>query len=238
MSEQIDKIMKVGAFSSERLIRTEANYFHNQGHIKAYKDYGIKKYEYLAVIDGRTSNLCEELNEKVFNVENAQVGENYPPMHPFCRSTTVAYFEDLQEYRDSGIIKENAKEDIDVHTVGKIDKNIYKVISNDIATDEVIITDERVKHIKERHPTDYERFYFYLSKIVSQPDYIIAGNKPNTALILKSIEIDGEKFKTILRLKTSLDDEKIKNSIITFMKIDLKEWNRLIRNKDILYKRE
>lgn len=52
--------------------------------------------------------------------------------------------------------KTNDKEKADVHIVGKIDKNIYKCITTDIVTDEVIITDERIQHIKERHPNDYE----------------------------------------------------------------------------------
>lgn len=42
----------------------------------------------------------------------------------------------------------------------------------------------------------------------------------------------------VLRLITSKDNLDYKNSIITFMKIDDKEWNRLLRNKKILYKRE
>jgi len=50
---------------------------------------------------------------------------------------------------------------------------------------------------------------------------------------------DGEEqFKTIVRLTTSADNPEFKNSIITFMKINDKEWNRLLRNKQILYKKE
>ena len=41
-----------------------------------------------------------------------------------------------------------------------------------------------------------------------------------------------------VRFTTSKDNKVFKNSIITFMKINEKEWSRLIRNKRILYKRE
>ena len=34
--------------------------------------------------------------------------------------------------------------------IGKLDKGIYSCVTDDIATDEVIITDERIRHIKER----------------------------------------------------------------------------------------
>ncbi|MBD5138874.1 MAG: hypothetical protein HDT24_06170 [Ruminococcus sp.] len=122
--------------------------------------------------------------------------------------------------------------------IGKLDIEIYKCISNSIITDEVIITEERIRHIKERHPNDYEFFYSYMREVIEYPEYIIEANKPNTALILKSFS-DGEKqFKTILRLVTSEDNNAFKNSVITFMKINEKEWNRLIKNKKILYKSE
>ena len=126
-----------------------------------------------------------------------------------------------------------------MYIVGKIDVKIYRCISEYIITDEVIITDERVGHVKERHPDDYEKYFEYLKEIVEHPDYIIEANKPDTALILKQIIESKEKqFKTVLRLKTSTDKPEYKNSIITFMKINEKEWKRLLRNKRILYKRE
>lgn len=125
-----------------------------------------------------------------------------------------------------------------MYLVGKIDIKIYNCITKDITTDEVIITDERIQHIKEHHPNNYEQYYSYMHSIIENPEYIIEANKPNTALILKSFSNGNETFKTVLRLITSSDNSKFKNSIITFMKINEKEWNRLLKNKKILYKSE
>ena len=122
--------------------------------------------------------------------------------------------------------------------IGNIDVKIYRCVSDQITDGEVIITDERIAHIKERHPNDFERYCTYLRRIVEEPDFIIQSNKPSTALILKDFKEEDNHFKTILRLRTAGDDPKFKNSIITFMKINDKEWNRLLRNKPILYKRE
>ena len=123
--------------------------------------------------------------------------------------------------------------------IGKLDKNIYRCVTNDIVTDEVIITDERIKHIIERHPNDYEQYCYCLKEIVEKPDYIVETKKEKTALVLKEfVNETGEKFKTVVRLTTSTDNLKFKNSIITFMRINEKEWNRLIKNKKILYIRE
>lgn len=144
----------------------------------------------------------------------------------------------IESMKNAILNKTKDKEKADVHTVGRIDRSIYKCIAEDIVTDEVIITDNQIQHIKERHPDDYERFSFYFGEIVKSPDFIMETKKPNTALILKEIRLEHEVFKTVLRLVTSEDNPEYKNSIITFMKIDEKEWNRLLRNKKILYKKE
>lgn len=125
-----------------------------------------------------------------------------------------------------------------MYYVGKIDIRIFRCINPDIITDDVIITDERISHIKERHPNDYELYCRFLTESVERPDYIIEANKPSSALILKAFERNEKQFKIVLRLVTSSDNPKFKNSIITFMKINDQEWSRLIRNKNILYKSE
>lgn len=124
-----------------------------------------------------------------------------------------------------------------MHFVGKLNKEIFRCISEEIRTDEVIITENQINHVKERHPAVYEKFAIYFGEIVREPDYIIEASKPNTALILKEIIQDGVLFKLVLRLATHGENPEYKNSIITFMKIDDKEWKRLLRNKKILYKK-
>lgn len=46
-----------------------------------------------------------------------------------------------------------------MHLVGKIDRNIYKCIKDNIITDEVIITNERINHIIQRRGQEfYDRY--------------------------------------------------------------------------------
>lgn len=125
-----------------------------------------------------------------------------------------------------------------MHYIGKIDIEKYKCVTEDIQTDEVIITDPQILHIQERHPNDYERYFCYIREILEKPDYILEANKPNTAFILKHISDNGKKFQIILRLKTSSDPENYKNSVITFLKVEEKRYNRYLRTKKILYNSE
>ena len=95
MARQLKKDLKVLYYQAERLVRTETNYAMNQAHLKGYKDSGVvEKYEFLAAHDKRTSKLCRDLDGETFELSKAVVGENYPPMHPNCRSTVVPVLED------------------------------------------------------------------------------------------------------------------------------------------------
>ena len=96
----------------------------------------------------------------------------------------------------SDIIKPNNVETAvsDVNFVGKIDREIYKCVTKDIVTDEVIITEDQILHICERHPSDYEKFGKYIPQILAEPDYILEANKPNTAFVLKRITADEKIF--------------------------------------------
>ncbi len=125
-----------------------------------------------------------------------------------------------------------------MHTVGRIDREIYKCVAESIQTDEVIITDERVQHIMDRHPGDYERYFQYIPTIITDPDYIFTGNKPNTGVILKKGFHQNDYFQLILRFKTDFDDPSFKNSIITFLKISERTWRKYLRSKNFLYKKD
>lgn len=90
MVQAIQARFGVGYSDAHRLIRTEACYVSNQIQLEVYKRTGVKEYVYSAILDERTSEICRELDGKRFKVSRAKVGVNYPPMHPWCRSTTVA----------------------------------------------------------------------------------------------------------------------------------------------------
>lgn len=77
----------------QRLIRTEANYMANQAKLKAWRDRGVKEYRLIAVLDLRTSEICQKKDGKIYLVSEAVVnGEagTYPPFHPWCRTVAVA----------------------------------------------------------------------------------------------------------------------------------------------------
>lgn len=83
-----------GAFEARRLVRTESNFINGQIQIAAYEECDAEQYEFVAVLDLRTSKKCSELDGKVFYTKDAVPGKNLNPMHPFCRSTTIIHLDD------------------------------------------------------------------------------------------------------------------------------------------------
>lgn len=83
-----------GAIKARRLIRTESCFLSGELTAQAYEECDIQKYRYVATLDLRTSKICRELDGKTFLVSQRQAGKNYPPMHPWCRSTTISVIDD------------------------------------------------------------------------------------------------------------------------------------------------
>lgn len=97
-------------FECKRLVRTESAFIAEQATKKSYDDNNVKEYEYLATLDFKTSVICRSLDGKVFKVKDSVTGVNYPPMHCFCRSTTVPVIK--WEGEDNSIYKRIARDPI------------------------------------------------------------------------------------------------------------------------------
>lgn len=93
-AQAIAERFNVGQNEARRLVRTESAFFHNQMELLSYEEADIEKYIFVAVLDKRTSRICQEHDNKVYDRDKAVPGVNCPPMHPWCRSTTVGYDED------------------------------------------------------------------------------------------------------------------------------------------------
>ena len=94
-AQAIAERFEVGQNNARRLVRTESAFFHNQMELLSYEDAEITKYKFVAVLDRRTSHICQEHDNKVYDTDKAVPGVNYPPLHPWCRSTTIAHDDDI-----------------------------------------------------------------------------------------------------------------------------------------------
>lgn len=90
MRRQLEERFDVAKHAANRLLRTETTYFANAAEMEAYEEAEIERYRFLATLDLRTSEICRQHDGKVYLVQDARPGVNMPPLHPYCRSTTIA----------------------------------------------------------------------------------------------------------------------------------------------------
>ena len=92
MITRLMKDMSSGYSQADRIARTELSYVQNQSTIDRYKQAGFTKYQYLTA-DDCCSEICSEKDGQIFNIDEAVVGENIPPLHPNCRCSILAVIE-------------------------------------------------------------------------------------------------------------------------------------------------
>ena len=114
--DQMAKALSERMGSSEkqayRLIVTESARMDNQALLDQYKEMGVSKYQFLATLDNRTSEICRSMDGLIFNIEDAEIGLNVPPLHPYCRSRIVPYMEEGEEATERVYRDENNKSKI------------------------------------------------------------------------------------------------------------------------------
>lgn len=97
--QRFAKRMNTSLSNAGRLIATESAYFAALAEKDSMKDLGVEKYEVLATLDSKTSEICREMDGKVFKMLEFMAGVTAPPFHCWCRSCTVPYIEDLDGLR-------------------------------------------------------------------------------------------------------------------------------------------
>ena len=90
----ISKQLDVSKKRAGRLVMTESAFFAAAAQKDCYKELDVEKYEIVATLDSHTSEICQGLDGKVFDMKDYEVGITAPPFHPWCRTCTVPYFED------------------------------------------------------------------------------------------------------------------------------------------------
>ena len=90
----IARKMNTSKTNAGRLVMTETAYFSSVAQKDAFNELDVEQFEIVATLDSRTSNICQELDGKVFDMKDYEAGVTAPPFHVWCRTTTVPFFDD------------------------------------------------------------------------------------------------------------------------------------------------
>ena len=106
--DAISKKMMTSKYNAGRLVMTEEAYFNSLSQGDMFKELDVEKYEIVATLDSHTSEICQDMDGKVFPMSEYESGVTAPPFHVYCRSTTAPWFPE-----DYGVKGERAARDTD-----------------------------------------------------------------------------------------------------------------------------
>lgn len=92
--DNIAKKMNVSKQNAGKLVMTEEAYFSSAAQKDCFNDLDVERYEIAATLDSHTSDICQNMDGRVFPMKDYEPGVTAPPFHVWCRSTTVPHFED------------------------------------------------------------------------------------------------------------------------------------------------
>lgn len=231
-SQAIAERFEVGKGKARRLVRTESAFFHNQMELLSYEDAEITKYKFVAVLDKRTSHICQQHDNRVYNTDEAIPGVNYPPLHPWCRSTTIAHDDDI----DYSKLERRARNP----ETGKVEY-VPADMSYKEWYDKYVAKEDKKGNVKELK-NDIKRFDFY----PLTEDNI--GNKERILNISKRLKAVSEEYeketgKNILELfankkmtdrSNPYDDEKSKFIRFLYKRVGYDRKPNILNDNDII----
>ena len=87
MARALSERTGIAYHRADTLVRTETTFYNNLATLDTIKELGGDHYEIVAVLDSRTSEICQSENHKVYSVKEYEPGRTAPPFHVRCRST-------------------------------------------------------------------------------------------------------------------------------------------------------
>ncbi|MCM1268334.1 MAG: PBECR2 nuclease fold domain-containing protein [Bacteroidales bacterium] len=126
---------------------------------------------------------------------------------------------------------------VEILSLGTLNVSVFEKEFGKLRTNEIIITGERITHIREHHLIDYELFEKYGAQCVQNPDYIIKDNKnKNTVFMIK--KLSNTNLNVVSKLALDTDKKELKNSVMTFYRIRERNLTKLLSKNIILYKKK
>lgn len=251
LARHLVKLFGVRRSDAERLMQTELARVQTEAQKRSFERNGYDRYEFIAL--ETACKICKAIDGKHFRTEDMMPGENAPPMHPNCRCSTAAYM-DREEFERWLSEKENVvksdnsdtikildmKEDnnvAEIRGLGRINTALLEKEFGKIQTDRIIVTNERLLHIQERHPQDYELFEKYGQDSVQNPDYIIRDMK-NKGTVFMVKKLPDTNLNVVVRVVLDTDKNGLQNSVMTFYRIRERNLRKMIEKNTLLYKKE
>lgn len=234
--KDIESQFNVSKAAASRLVYTETAAISSKATQDSYKRIGVKKYEILATLDLKTSDICRSQDGKTYDIKDYRVGITAPPFHPNCRTDTIPFFDDdLERQLDKNIGRmardpetgksvrvENLtyKEWYNIYVKDNPETLGYNIIKEEITP----LTDEELKYqdpyqniLKTKNYSDWE-------KNISSKEQIAINNYTSCNYY--------EDINNLLRGTYSCDDNKYKEELENIINYTNQALSKFTTEKD------
>lgn len=164
--KNISKKFNTDLNKAGRLVMTESAFFAAEAQKDCFNDLGVKKYQILGTLDTSTCEECGDMDLQTFDMKDYEEGITAPPFHPWCRCTTIPFFDDEYEFG------ERAARDTDGNTY-YIPKNIsYKEWKEKFVNDNPIEKQkfETKQKMQKNKSSDYNQYNKYKT-VLGEKDF-------------------------------------------------------------------
>lgn len=94
MTEYLRNKTANAKYKAGRLVMTEQAFISAKAQADAFRELDVENYKIVATLDRKTSKVCQDMDGKIYPMSQYEIGVTAPPFHPWCRTTTVPYFDD------------------------------------------------------------------------------------------------------------------------------------------------
>lgn len=119
MAAEIRQRFSVSRNEAYRLVYTEGTFVMNESKARAVED-TFDYYSLSTVGDNRVCQDCERVQEETqaepVKFEDREAGENFPPLHPFCRCTYTIVVPDASKWIDDYVAAHGGDPEVDEET--------------------------------------------------------------------------------------------------------------------------
>ena len=213
MARALSERTGVAYHRADTLVRTETTFYNNLATLDTIKELGGDHYEIVAVLDSRTSEICQSENHKVYPVKEYEPGRTAPPFHVRCRSTIRPVVKSDKKGKSDKTDRTEEAEQISPYLDILLNNAPVKMAKEKRSLDEIFAGWERegeavLRGVKESKP--------------EVADKVFVADKPN--------EIDDffKKQKSYQKWYNELTEEE-KNAIYTYTGSDYHNFNNIKR---------
>lgn len=95
---ELSKTMNRTRRSASTMVMSEGAFFANEARADCMRNLDVERYRIIATLDMKTSEICREMDGKVYPMKDYLAGATAPPFHVRCRTTTAPYYADMDSF--------------------------------------------------------------------------------------------------------------------------------------------